>query len=170
LLSLTYGIKRISDPLRAAIDNVKKVSVLAGENKTLSGKFRARARDLPSLVTEIGLVPALSFCYGKAGKDTYEKMEESFSKNIKIDGNEEESYALYLLLVLDYIRKLGLINQTEGATDVVDALNQLSGGERLSESALPKVELASKLIRPYLLEIKRLSEALFEPVSSESGE
>ncbi|MEM2914639.1 MAG: type III-B CRISPR module-associated protein Cmr5 [Halobacteria archaeon] len=144
----------IQDPIKAGIEDMKVIMSLIAENESLDGKFRARARSLPSLINEIGLVPTLSFCYGKAEKEVYENVKKCFYENRKIDKGDEEKkgYALYLLITLNYLKKLGLITSTE---DVVEVLKQLSG----------KGEITYRLLRPYLLQIKRLAEALFKPES-----
>ncbi|MEM0050194.1 MAG: type III-B CRISPR module-associated protein Cmr5 [Candidatus Bathyarchaeia archaeon] len=142
----------VREPTRAAVEDMKVITSLIGENKRLGGKFRTRTRSLPSLINEVGIVPTLSFCYGKAGEKIYGQVENHFYKIEKIEeGNEEEvGYALYLFIALNYLKELGLIDQTER---VIEALDQLFG----------KCEIASKLLRPYLLQVKRLAEALFEP-------
>lgn len=147
----------MQEPTKAAIEDMKVIMSLIGENSKLGEKFRTRTRSLLSLINEVGIVPTLSFCYGKAGKKIYEQVKDCFHKMEKIEiekiegGSEEEvGYALYLFIALNYLKELGLIDQTER---VIDALDQLFG----------KCEIASKLLRPYLLQVKRLSEALFEP-------
>lgn len=149
----------VREPLKAAIEDMKVITSLIGENSKLEEKFRTRMRSLSSLINEVGIVPTLSFCYGKAGENVYRQVKDHFYKNEKIgERNEEErnekvSYALYLFIALNYLKELGLISQTD---HVIDALNQLLFG---------KCEIASKLLQPYLLQLKILTEALFESKS-----
>lgn len=117
----------------------------------LGRRLRARARELPSMIENIGLIPTLSFCYGKAEAETYKSIYNSYCSEEKIDVEKEKGgYGLYLLLALLYLRDLGLIND-DMLKNPIDAFGKLC-----EESSI-----ASRLLMPYLLEIKRLAEAVY---------
>lgn len=112
--------------------------------RELGPKLRTRAREMPELVESIGLVPALSFYYAKA-KD---KREESIA------------YRLYLRAILRYLTEgLGVLDLS-----IDDALN--SPAETL-EKLYPLSSVAASLLRPFLVEFKRLCEASWK---AERGE
>ena len=56
--------------LKAIEDFDKLLSLLENKEESKIGEsFRARCRELPSLMEDAGFVPALSFCYAKATKN-----------------------------------------------------------------------------------------------------
>lgn len=141
----------ISDAIK---DFDELLSLLENKEESEVGKsFRARSRELPSLIEDVGFVPALSFCYAKATKNVYEKIRkliENKEDTIKDDDSTKQGYGIYFYLVLKRLKTLGLIKVN--LDKPIDALEELMEKERL----------ASKLIRPYIVQLKRLSEAVFK--------
>jgi CRISPR type III-B/RAMP module-associated protein Cmr5 len=137
---------------KAIEDFDKLLSLLEKKEESKVGEsFRARCRELPSLIEDVGFVAALSFCYAKATKDIYEnirKLIESKS-TIKDSDSTKQGYGIYFYLVLKRLKTLGLVKN--GLNKPIDVLEELTGKERL----------ANKLIRPYIVQLKRLSEAVF---------
>ena len=78
--------------LKAIEDFDKLLSLLENKEESKIGEsFRARCRELPSLMEDAGFVPALSFCYAKATKNVYEKigkLVESKTNTIKDDDSD----------------------------------------------------------------------------------
>ena len=102
----------------------------------LGPKLRARAREMPELIEDVGLIPALSFCYAKAKGEDYESI----------------AYGEYLTAILKYIiDKLGLLN-----ISVEEAKNDPA---KTLEELFPLSSVALSLLRPFLVEFKRLCEA-----------
>lgn len=103
-------------------------------------KLRARSRDAPGLIEEIGLVPALSFFYSKI---------------------DDVDYRLMLLAILRYLRRINVITvdfSTE--SDVKDTKKMLQVLRELSDKSV----VVTLLLRPFLVEFKRLCEATWEPL------
>lgn len=127
------------------------------ENSKVGESFRSRCREFPSFMIDIGFVPALSFCYAKASKAIYDDIKEKLKKEKleekdKIDENEytEKGYATYLYFILKRLSELNLIKK-EDLENPVEALKKLS-----------EKGVTSRLIYPYILQLKRLSEAVFK--------
>jgi CRISPR type III-B/RAMP module-associated protein Cmr5 len=135
-----------------------------GKDKEEFGKsFRARSRESPSLLYEIGVIPTISFIYSKtkdSEKQTYVTFidfvtkDQAASENLKKLNSTEGGYAAYLYLILSEISRLiPKIN--------IDPKSPLSCIEVLTGSEL--LTILPSLLMPYLLEIKRLAEAVFPP-------
>jgi len=123
--------------------------------------FRARSRECPSLLYEVGIISTISFMYAKtkdAEKQTYTvfinfiKQAQATSENLKKLNSTEGGYAAYLYLILSEIKRLvPKIN--------IDPSSPLSCIEVLTGSGL--LAILPSLLMPYLLEVKRLAEAVF---------
>lgn len=143
------------DPVVEAIKDFEKLRKIIGDNDKLGSKFRSRTRSMLSLIEDTGLVAALSFCYGKAEHGTYEYVLHMWhEEGGKLQGGEEEkkSYALYLCLVLQYLRKLGIIG-------VNDVDSPIAAFKTLRE----KETITFRLIKSYLTNLKRFAEAVYKP-------
>jgi len=141
-----------ANPIRKAIEYFSKLHRKLESKEELGKAFRSRTRSLPSMIETIGLVPTLSFCYGKAEAKTYDNILGSWLSESKIEADKEKGgYALYLLLTLLYLKDLELIDGSM-------LKDPIKGLQKLSEEQLP---IASKLLMPYLVEIKRLAEAVY---------
>lgn len=144
-----------SKQLLNAIDDLNNLLRSLVKKESEVGKsFRSRCRELPSLIEEVGVVPALSFAYGKATKKTYDDVKTKLKNKDNIDDNNqiEKAYGIYLYFILKRLKDFNLINE-EQLNDPVKALDELAKG---------KQGVASKLLRPYMAELKKLSEAVFE--------
>ncbi|MEM1632252.1 MAG: type III-B CRISPR module-associated protein Cmr5 [Thermofilum sp.] len=135
--------RQLNDPVRAALSiftSIKRELESTAESKELGRKLRARARDAPELVEEIGLVPTLSFFYSK---------------------KKDADYKLILKAILLYLKEIGVL----GSAKDVDNLLREGGTDTMVEVLL---ELRGKsaaivpILRPFLVEFKRLCEATWE--------
>jgi CRISPR type III-B/RAMP module-associated protein Cmr5 len=114
--------------------------------------LRARAREMPSLLQEIGLLGVYSFCFGK-GNENYKKFIEYLehkNSNLfeKLKNETKVGYTIYLYLILRGIEKINIID--------VNVSNPKSFFNKINE--VPKIKIVEKLLLPYLTEIKRLCE------------
>ncbi len=126
------------NPVKIAMDIFLEIKQEINQNERLGSKLRTRAREIPELVEDIGLIPALSFCYAKAnGK-----------------GEETKAYKLYLKAVLSYLKNLRIIENVNEALDK-------------PAETLRRLYIASPIIKPLLIlffiEFKRLCEATWKP-------
>ena len=142
------------DPVLEAIKDFEKLRKIIGDNDELGSKFRSRTRFMLSLIEDTGLVAALSFCYSKAEHKTYENIIRIWhGEEEKLQEGEEEkkSYALYLYLVLQYLKKLDIISKD-------DVNSPLAAFKTLRE----KGTVTFRLIKSYLTHLKRFAEAVYK--------
>ncbi len=174
----------IADPIREAIrvfmDVKENVIDKLNTSKIneVGSKLRTRAREVPEMILELGLVPTLSYCLSKASVNNILKIikviknssESEQLKDIKNVESEKLAYALYTYVLLNYLsltmgkvgnvelRKEDLVNEN----DVDRASNMIIRYmEALMESSAKS--LIYGLLQSYLLQFKRLCEATFEP-------
>jgi len=128
------------------------VQLKENSKSKVGNSFRARCRELVPMIEEIGLVPSLSYCYAKAKQNIFQEVTKSFESNQQIDEKEdtEKGYAIFLYLVFRRLAELGIIEGVDAK--IIENLGKLE----------KKEQLASKLIKEYLIQLKRLSEAIFE--------
>lgn len=134
------------------------VKVLEKENrknaKEYGSSFRTRARGFPELMESSGLLPTFSFFYAKATEDTYRKIcqliDEGKIEPIEVKG-EEFGYAVFLHGTLTFLQTLKLITNHKCPLKSIEEMNEVT-----------RIALARNLLLPYVLELKKLSEALFE--------
>ncbi len=119
------------DPLGEAIRIFMEIKQEVGPNEELGSELRTRARQIPELIEELGLIPALSFCFAKA--------------------KENKSYELYVKAMLRYLKDLQVITK-----DPNDAFSNPDG---ILNEIHPKSTIIVQLLRPFLIEFKRLCEA-----------
>jgi CRISPR type III-B/RAMP module-associated protein Cmr5 len=114
--------------------------------------LRARAREMPSLLQETGLLGVYSFCFGKGNeyyKEFIEYLEDRNQEKLKNLKNETKvGYTIYLYLILRGIKGSGIID--------VDDKDPESFFNKINEAS--KIKIVEKLLLPYLTEIKRLCE------------
>lgn len=150
--------EEIKDPILSAIDMFNLLLRCLDEKDVskneIGKKFRSRCRELPGLLEDVGFTPALSFCYGKASDSTYREVKDKLEKEEKISGGKEtdKAYGIYLYFVLKRLNELGLI-EDEHLSNPVEALRSVIAG---------KERIASRIIRPFVAQLKKLSEAVFE--------
>jgi CRISPR type III-B/RAMP module-associated protein Cmr5 len=152
------------NPVGLAIEIFTKIREEVGENRELGSKLRHRAREGPELIRSMGLIPTLSFYYAKARKALVEggDREEREEERTKA---EEKAYALYLMAIMLYLEKIGLVKDVSSIFSsqsrpsdkevhrrLINVLDELSG----------KSLIAARLLNPFLIEFKRLCEAVWE--------
>jgi CRISPR type III-B/RAMP module-associated protein Cmr5 len=150
----------MEENIKVAVSDFKqlleKLQVQEKSQSQVGASFRARMREVISLIDEVGLIPALSFFYSKSTKSIYEEvlkaMQAKEKGNIKEEDSTKKGYALALYFTLKRISELRLIASIASLENPLNAFEELEGKQRL----------AFKLIFSYLLEIKRLAEATFE--------
>jgi len=140
----------------------QEISKLSDKSEEKFGKsFRARARESPPLLYEVGVLPVISFIYAKtrdADEQTYTifinftKQVQMTPENLKKLNSTEGGYAAYLYLILSEIKRLV-------PKEDIDPSSPLSCIEALIGSGI--LTILPSLLMPYLLEIKRLAEAVF---------
>jgi len=122
--------------------------------------FRTRARSFPELMESSGLLPTCTYFYAEATEEGYRKICELLDRE-RIDASDVEvisgikeemfGYAAFLHGVLNFLEVMNIIRDHR---DPVNAIKELNETSRLA--------LARSLILPYLMEVKKLSEALFK--------
>ncbi len=132
------GTREPADPIYSALEIFSKIAEEANRSNAGS-KLRARAREVIGLIEEAGLVPTLSFFYSKKDKEA------------------EKGYELMLRAILEYLKKLNIITKNvetllSNHNEMIETLKELRG----------KSSIISPLLRPFLIEFKRLCEALWE--------
>ncbi|MEM0226460.1 MAG: type III-B CRISPR module-associated protein Cmr5 [Thermofilaceae archaeon] len=137
--------EQLRDPVRAALDIFMTIRgelerrAKSEKEKTDFGRdLRARARDAPELIEEVGLVPALSFFYSKSDKIGYELM---------------------LKAILLYLQRIQIVPSNIN-------LDAILAGERNTDAMIDLLRDLLKwstvvvpILRPFLVEFKRLCEA-----------
>jgi len=147
-----------NDPILSAIEKVKLlircIDAPDAAKSRIGKSFRGRCRELPSLIEDVGFTPAMSFCYGKSGQKTYDEVKEKLEDGKKLSDEKEtdRSYGIYLYFVLKRLNELELIDDKQ-VSDPVEGFKIIKEG---------KERIASKIIRPFIVQLKKLSEAVFE--------
>lgn len=182
------------DPVELAILHVlriKNAANIAIKEKEKAGEgFLRRARELPSLISSSGLVPALLFYAAKSEMknlpqaikivscDLREEELKKLTPNLEgeLGGGEGQGYTLMLAAIIDALEKLGgfrLLNKStteiciETCTETSSEnkedkpIELLKGLKRFRESYLVAEIKATAILQPYLIELKKVSEAVF---------
>jgi len=153
---------------------IDKIDKKKGEN--LGSKLRSRARQIPEMILELGLVPTISYCLARAGIDNVIKVVKVIRKDSKElipelekSGQEELAYALYIYVLLNYLSIVAKkINNVEIDLDELAERNNI---EEVSNNIIKYIEelmksniktLAHELLYPYMLQFKRLCEAIYK--------
>jgi len=158
------------DPVELAMETFTKIRNEIGDNEELGSKLRARAREGPELIRSLGLIPVLSFYYAKA-RDAL----------LGGGGEEEKAYLLYFKAILLYLERLGLVKGVSDVFDLQSKLQNASGASserkelekklrneiherviNILQDLINRSFIASRLLTPYLIEFKRLCEAVWE--------
>lgn len=154
------------ETIAIATSCLEAVRDLDGKIEKFGQSYRARARRMASMVYETGLLSTIAYLYAKATKDTYEKvvkanmpgtgrMDPQVLRNEqgKLPRNEELAHAAYLNHILAYISsKLGRDGQEKDPIGLV---------KTLAENPV-ELGVAESLLRPFLIELKHLAEAVLE--------
>lgn len=124
-------------------------------NNELGSKFRARSREVPILIDEHGFITTLIFLFAKTKGDYEDILKEYIKKGKTIEKSKDSyAYSLYLYAILEGLKVAGIIGE-EDVENPVEAIKKLLGDE------LFKPQYAYLVIKDYLLDIKRLAEALY---------
>ena len=134
--------------------------------------FRTRARNIPTYIEEMGLAPVLSFLLAKSDKSNFKNAFSAITNNQKPEfkegvSGEKKGYALYTALLIHRITKVSSIISEELANKCSRIKNQLTDDKFLDflETILKFDRELSSILKPYLIELKLLSEAFFEEES-----
>jgi hypothetical protein len=129
---------------------------------SIETSLRQRSREMPSLIQEIGIIGALSYCFAK-GNEYYPelinilesdgKTKEQEMKNVlsKIKKEPDAGYSVYLYILLKAIDNTNLLK--------VDIKDPYSVIKNFSQN-LDKAKIIERAIIPFLLQIKRLCEGM----------
>ncbi|MEM3714597.1 MAG: type III-B CRISPR module-associated protein Cmr5 [Nitrososphaeria archaeon] len=161
-------------PINVAINDINSVKDLDEDIAKLGvvgvgSSYRTRARMTASLVYDTGLLSTISYLYAKATKDDKKlydrfveantagkgriKVEHLKNEQEKLPSKEELAHAAYLYHVLAFISsELGRDGQEK------DPIGFL---KTLAENPV-ELGVAESLLRPFLIELKHLAEAVFE--------
>lgn len=156
------------DLIQLAIDHINKMKQSMDLVKTKKGslpelpkRLRQRARSIPSLILDAGLVPALLYYLSKTNPRSLEiaakiiDCDERNSEVKEIDDTRETAYAFIASGILCVLKKLNFLNVELSKVDSI-----ICG---LEEIRRRKVELkATFAIRPYVIALKELAEAMWE--------
>ncbi|MEM3944499.1 MAG: type III-B CRISPR module-associated protein Cmr5 [Thermofilaceae archaeon] len=147
--------RRLSDPVRAALDIFATIKgelerkAKSDEEKSDFGRaLRARARDAPGLIEEVGLVPALSFFYSRS----------SYGKSDKIK-SDKIGYELMLKAILLYLQRIQIVSSNINLDAILGEERDTDAMINLLRSLLERSTVAVPILRPFLVEFKRLCEA-----------
>jgi len=148
-------MRTLTSTISMALQDMDTIREIIGEEKRLGERFRTRAVDIPQNIVATGLLPTLTFAYAKASKGSYEKVKRAFHEARKLGGIKEDEfgYAAHLFLTLKHIREGGFLEDIEDPLECFIALSRLP---------TEKLILLKARLTLYLLEIKKLSEALFQ--------
>ncbi|MBO3810274.1 MAG: type III-B CRISPR module-associated protein Cmr5 [Candidatus Brockarchaeota archaeon] len=142
--------------LEAKFLEVEKDEKKARERSEEYGSsIRTRARTFPELMESSGIIAAYTYMYAKATDEAYKKVcslidqgKPTLDPSI---GKEEFGYAMLLHGILQFLENIGIVR------------DHRKPGEAIKELwSLEKTILASRLLLPYLMEVKKLSEAIFK--------
>ncbi len=183
-----------ADPIGRAIETFLKVKNLVDQldkqrenkkDKGVGSKLRARAREIPEMMLDLGLVPTLSYCFAKAGTgnisrviravnsgkpdNLLEAKDKSETKDKKDkDEDEKLSYALYTYVLLSYLSIVaGRVGNVELKMEELAGRSDSEFTDILLRyiDALMKSDVKTvvqRLLQQYMLEFKRLCEAVYE--------
>jgi len=130
---------KIPKSIELAVDVFLKIKSEV-ESKSIGPKLRQRAREIPELIESMGLIPALSYCFAKANSS----------------GDEAEPYKLYLRVILDYLHSLKFLEE--------DPEKAFNNSVETIKKLYPISSVVTPLLRPFLIEFKRLCEATWKPL------
>lgn len=143
------------NPVNLAISMFTQIRNEIGEDETLGSKLRHRAREGPELIKSLGLIPTLSFYYAKARDAMVGKGDK-----------ESKAYALYLEAVLLYLEEVKIV---KGIRDIFSQKPAEGSEKEIHEKMVNTLKdisgksyIAAKLLKPFLIEFKRLCEAVWE--------
>lgn len=142
------SINRIQDVINR-IEEDEKVREKFGSS------FRTRTREFPEMMEVLGIIPALTFMYAKAESKSYKELcrvldDEKAKLSEKLD-RTNFGYAAYLHEILSYTER-----------NLLSGLNHrdpILSFEKIRENIM----IIKPMLRSYLIELKKLAEAVFKP-------
>ncbi|MCS6785259.1 MAG: type III-B CRISPR module-associated protein Cmr5 [Candidatus Caldarchaeum sp.] len=142
-----------AETVKRALDSLTEVENFNQKNNKIGKAYRTRARSIPSSVYENGLLSTLSFLYAKATKEIYEKILQGDPSKLADDSHEKVAYALYLKHLLKHLcnsddRKKYVENPREFMKFLAENPHELM--------------VVQSLLKPFLIELKHLAEAVLE--------
>ena len=139
-------------PVESAIRNFRRVYERIANLEEAQKSLRTRARGFPSLMMQMGLPASLTFLAAKA-EEGYVKAAIDLLQGESVEDDEKLGYALYLLLVLWRIESFTGAKLTarlpEGMGEVIEEVGE-------------KSRFLERMLVPYLLQVKYLSEAMLK--------
>jgi len=170
------------DPVRAALTYVLRIAEQVrlcreqdGGGGVTGEAVRRRARDLPTLVASAGMVSALTFYMSKADSETLQTLldrvlggegpsgELCGSLRGELGGGEGAGYSTLLALATRALEDMGYLGGVTGSSDTMTALAR----GLLSLRGTEKELVAERRLLEFLVEVKKLAEALLRDSSEE---
>ncbi len=143
------------DPLGEAVKIFGEIFEKIEDDAEIQKKFRARARNFPSFMNQVGIAAGIAYLAAKAEKAGYKAALEFLEKG-EVQGNigsEKISYGLYLYALLRYLGPLvgigDLVERAKGS--LLEAVKTVKGKSYLHD-----------LILPFIVNLKLLAEANLE--------
>jgi hypothetical protein len=132
------------------------------EAPSIETSLRQRSREMPSLIQEIGIIGALSYCFAKGNEyypelinilESDDRSKELEMKNVlsKIKKEPDAGYSVYLYILIKAIDNTRLLK--------VDIKDPYSIIKNLSQN-VDKARIVERAIMPHLLQVKRLCEGM----------
>jgi len=174
---MSKAINPVEEALHVFIDIKEKIIDRFNKNNSerIGSKLRSRAREIPEMILELGLVPTITYCLAKAGIDKVIKVIGVIRKDSKeliseLDKSDQEelAYALYTYVLFNYLSIVAKkINNVEIDLDKFAERKD----EEVSNNIIKYLEELMKsniktslyeLLYPYMLQFKRLCEAVYK--------
>ncbi|MEM3390231.1 MAG: type III-B CRISPR module-associated protein Cmr5 [Thermoproteota archaeon] len=136
-------------------DKLLKTFETSQKKKELESKVRARSREVLTNVWTGGLCPTLTFYLAKAEEENIAIVKETVEERKSLDGEPEKlGYAIILYLTFRRLKVLKFIEQDlSKPRECLQALITMEPFRRT---------YATNLLTSYLLEFKKLCEAVFK--------
>lgn len=137
-----------------AVNTLNEILTKMSNSKALKS-FRARARNIPSMMMTTGLPQTLAFLASKADSNYYEYLATGTEKPNK--GGEEAGYAAYLYAVMKFLNEVvgAVSSMPKSIREVMEIIRKIDEEPDLSLTI-------HSLLMEYLLELKKVAEALIE--------
>ncbi|MCE4605946.1 MAG: type III-B CRISPR module-associated protein Cmr5 [Desulfurococcales archaeon] len=169
--------KNISNPLEIALEHSTRIAHALEKLEEHGRGIRSRARELPGLLAQSGLIPTVVLYMSKVGGKNslfqnafnfIDKGDETVLENIREEFTDKEGtgYIIFLAAIASALSKLtnnkiNLMEQNGGYNQI--SLHSIAENalKYLSKPSTESIELAvgEKLLLEYLLQMKRLLEA-----------
>lgn len=171
------GERNLSNPLEIALEHSTRIARALEKLGEHGRGIRSRARELPSLLAQSGLIPTIILYMSKVGGKNslfqhafnfIDKGDETVLENIREEFTDKEGvgYIIFLAAITSALSKLTenkikFVEQTGGGSQI--SLHNIAENalKYLSKRNTEPIELAmgEKLLLEYLLQMKRLIEA-----------